>query len=122
MKQQSFVVGLVAGAAAVLGGYRVLRSRHRIDLDRPHGRAHRRLAGARPGAGASVRRRRAPACACWRATRTSSGARGGSSRAERRHVGRDSACDIRSKADVERAIAEILERHSASMSWSTTPA
>jgi len=111
MKQQSFVVGMVAGAAAVLGGYQVLRSRHRIELA---GRTVV-LSGGSRGLGLVLARQFAEqgARVCLLARDEDELGRAASQVSESGDTSVETyTCDVRSKADVERAIAEILRRHS----------
>jgi len=112
MKQQSFVVGLVAGAAAVLGGYQVIRSRHRIELN---GRTVVLTGGSR-GLGLVLARQFAEqgARVCLLARDEDELGRAAAQVAQSGDTSVETyACDIQSKTDVERAIAEILKRHSA---------
>ena len=111
MKRQPFVVGLIAGAAAVLGGYQLIRSRHADRLHGPPGGDHRRLARARAGAGSAVRAQGARVCLLARDEDELD--RAAAQVAQSGDAGVETyACDVRSKDEVERVIAEILERHS----------
>ena len=90
---EKFLLGLVTGSGAALAGTRVVARTARI-LRGARRRHHRRLARAGAGDGAPAGRRRARACACWRATRRSSRARAKSSPARAGEVA-DIRCDIR---------------------------
>ena len=110
-QQQPFVVGLVAGAAAVFGGYRVLRSRRRIELS---GRTVVITGGSR-GLGLVLARQfaRQGARVCLLARDRAELARAAAQVAQSSDAGVETySCDVRSKADVEQAIGLILERHS----------
>jgi NAD(P)-dependent dehydrogenase (short-subunit alcohol dehydrogenase family) len=111
MKQQPFVVGLIAGAAAVIGGYQLIRSRQRIELT---GRLVVITGGSR-GLGLVLARQfaREGARVCLLARDEDELDRAAAQAAQSGDAGVETyTCDVRSKDNVERVIAEILERHS----------
>jgi len=112
MKQQPFVVGLIAGAAAVLGGYQLVRSRQRIELT---GRLVVITGGSR-GLGLVLARQFATegARVCLLARDGDELDRAAAQVAQSGDAGVETyRCDVRSQEDVDRVIGEILDRHSA---------
>ena len=111
MKPQPFVVGLIAGAAAVLGGYQMIRSRQRIEFA---GRLVVITGGSR-GLGLVLARQFAEqgARVCLLARDEEELDRAAAQVAPIGDAGVETyPCDVRSKVDAERVIGEILERHS----------
>jgi NAD(P)-dependent dehydrogenase (short-subunit alcohol dehydrogenase family) len=112
MKQQPFVTGLIAGAAAVLAGHRLVRSRHRIEL---RGRTVAITGGSR-GLGLVMARQFAAAGAhvCLLARDPEELERAAAQVAASGDAGVATyPCDVRSQADVDRVFADILERRTA---------
>ncbi|MEO7273631.1 MAG: SDR family NAD(P)-dependent oxidoreductase [Vicinamibacterales bacterium] len=111
MTRQPFVVGLIAGVAAVVGGYQLIRSRHRIDFT---GRLVVITGGSR-GLGLVLARQFATqgARVCLLARDEEELDRAAAQVAQSGAAGVETyVCDVRSQADVERVITEILFRHS----------